>query len=523
MKNKENTEPFMKNSFTPFLKFKIFVSFLFFLILFNVNNKIFAQGEITINKVDGLFKIPCKINGVTMDFIFDTGATDVSMSITEAMFLIKQGLLNSSDIIGENKYMIANGTIESGSIINLKRIEIDGIILENVKATVVNNMKAPLLLGMNAISRMGKVELSENKLTINRRENVPSQIKKDAEFEIFYKNATNGIYQIFKVLIDPSKVDSYIRSNIGLFKAPESGDELTVQFEQANKDSITIAKDIKDFIFYFNKNTKSKKINWNSLTLNDFKFSIDGSDILTTIKWNSKFYVFKTRFYKSYDDHRYVISIEPILQTLAAYNYNKDLHEIFDQYDKKKITELDYITQQAAYADQSYLYLNESDLADVRMGNRLDEIYNSAAYLNYKKANNYLKAIEYCNKVFQIKNSRFIDEAYVLRAKCKYQLKDYKGAIEDYNKYLLLDSNLEFKYVYSFRGDANYKLGDIKNALADYAKSLKINPDNDEDYYKIGLIQYNELKNKQQACSSWSKAGELGSKNAYKLIEKYCN
>jgi len=513
----------MKNNNTPFLKFKIFVSFLFFLLLCNVNNKIFAQGEITINKVDGLFKIPCKINGVTMDFIFDTGATDVSISITEAMFLIKQGLLKSTDIIGENKYMIANGTIESGSVINLKKIEIDGITLENVKATVVNNMKAPLLLGMNAISRMGKVELSENKLTINRQENVPSEITKDAEFELFYKKATNGIYQVFKVLLKPTKVDNYITSNISLFKAPESGDELASQFDQANKDSITIAKDIKDFIFYFNKNTKSKKIDWNILTLNDFKFSIDGSDILTTIKWDSKFYVFKTWFYKSYDDNRYVISIKPILQTLAAYNYNKDLHDIFDQYDKKKITELDYITQQAAYAERSYPYLKETDLVDVRLGNRLDEIYNSAAYVYYKKTNNYQKAIEYCNKVFQIKNSRFIDDTYVLRAKCKYQLKDYQGSIDDYNEYILLDPKLDFKYVYSFRGDAKNKLGDIKNALADYLKSLKINPDNEQDYYKIGLIQYNELKNKQQACSSWSKAGELGSKEAYILIEKYCN
>ena len=43
-------------------------------------------------KINGVYQIPCKVNGIPMNFIFDTGATDVTISLVEAKFLIKQGL-----------------------------------------------------------------------------------------------------------------------------------------------------------------------------------------------------------------------------------------------------------------------------------------------------------------------------------------------------------------------------------------------------------------------------------------------
>ena len=512
----------MENSASFFSKKKNHIILVLALIFFNVDNLTFAQNEITINKVNGLFKIPCKINGVFMDFIFDTGATNVSISITEAMFLIKQGLLNSSDILGEDKFRIASGAIENGSIINIRKIEIEGIVLENVRATVVNNLQAPLLLGMSAISRLGTIQLTENRLIINKGDNTITQNLKDDKFENFYPKAKSAIFKILKIGANGGKVDGYIREYFDLFEAPISGDGLTGQFDKTNKDSLTVAQDVKDFIKHFNTNTKAKNINWNLITNDDFKFIIDDDDIITTIRHNNKFYIFRTWFYLN-QDKKYVINLEPVLQTLAAYQYNKELHQIFDQFDKKKITHLDYLTQQVAYAEQYYPYLTELDLVDVRMGNKLDEIYNAAAYINYSVANNYTKAMYLCNKVLQIKNSRFIDDSYFLRAKCKYRLKDNLGAIADFDKYLTLDPKVEYTQVFLMRGWAKEELGDFKGALADYKKSATMNANDDEAHYLIGLIEFNHLNDKKRACISWSKAGELGSKNAYKLIEKYCN
>jgi clan AA aspartic protease (TIGR02281 family) len=116
----------------------------------------------------GISIIPCKVNGLNLNFIFDTGASDVSLSMTEATFMLKNGYLSVSDIIGSNKFSDANGNISEGVVINLKEIEIARLKLYNVKASIVKNNKAPLLLGQTAIGKLGKIQLDleQNTLTI---------------------------------------------------------------------------------------------------------------------------------------------------------------------------------------------------------------------------------------------------------------------------------------------------------------------------------------------------------------------
>ena len=66
--------------------------------VFFLNNS-FSQKVIEMTKINGVYQIPCKVNGIPMNFIFDTGASDVSISITEAKFLLKNGLLQNEDFI----------------------------------------------------------------------------------------------------------------------------------------------------------------------------------------------------------------------------------------------------------------------------------------------------------------------------------------------------------------------------------------------------------------------------------------
>lgn len=117
-------------------------------------------------KINGIYYVPCKVNEIPMKFVFDTGASDVSISITEAKFLIKQGLISKNDIIGQVNYQIANGDIIEGTKIYLKKIEIGNTILKNIEATVLNEQFAPLLLGQSAISKLGTYTISGNLLKI---------------------------------------------------------------------------------------------------------------------------------------------------------------------------------------------------------------------------------------------------------------------------------------------------------------------------------------------------------------------
>ena len=114
-------------------------------------------------KQNGVYQIPVDINGVPMYFIFDTGASLISISSTEAIFLYKQGKLTSDDILGKSNFTDANGDISEGTIIVLREVKIGNKILKNVEASVVNNLEAPLLVGQSALGKFGKISIDYGK------------------------------------------------------------------------------------------------------------------------------------------------------------------------------------------------------------------------------------------------------------------------------------------------------------------------------------------------------------------------
>lgn len=124
------------------------------------NNKgSLIKNIIKMEKEDGVFKIPIEVNDVKMYFIFDTGASIISISETEAMFLWKQGSLSAEDILGTANFRDANGDISEGTIINLKKVKIGNKLLNNIRASVVHNQNAPLLFGQSALEKFGKISI----------------------------------------------------------------------------------------------------------------------------------------------------------------------------------------------------------------------------------------------------------------------------------------------------------------------------------------------------------------------------
>ena len=119
--------------------------------------------EIPFTQESGVCKVKCAINGLPLHFIFDTGAADVSISSVEATFMAKNDFLSSSDIIGKQNYQTADGNITEGTIINLKDVKLGSLHLNNIKASVVRNQAAPLLLGQSVLSKLGKIEIDNTK------------------------------------------------------------------------------------------------------------------------------------------------------------------------------------------------------------------------------------------------------------------------------------------------------------------------------------------------------------------------
>ena len=126
----------------------------------NSTDEISVISEIPMKKMyGGLYEVACTINDLPLKFIFDTGASSVSISSVEASFMHKNGYLKTEDIKGKEYYSTASGEIREGTTICLREIKIGDAILRNVDATVTHNQQAPLLLGQSVLERFGTITI----------------------------------------------------------------------------------------------------------------------------------------------------------------------------------------------------------------------------------------------------------------------------------------------------------------------------------------------------------------------------
>jgi aspartyl protease family protein len=128
-----------------------------------------ANEKIQMREDNGVFFVPIEINGVEMEFIFDTGASTISISDAEALFLLKQGKLLEEDFKGTQEFIDANGDLSEGTRVILKEVKIGNKVIYNIEASIVHNLQAPLLFGQSAMNKFGKITIDyeENEITFN--------------------------------------------------------------------------------------------------------------------------------------------------------------------------------------------------------------------------------------------------------------------------------------------------------------------------------------------------------------------
>ena len=116
--------------------------------------------EIEMKKMhSGTYEIPCQVNGLPLKMIFDTGASDVTISSVEANFMFKNGYLSSNDVKGKRNFMTASGDIHEGTVLKLKEVRLGDAVLKNIEASVVHSQKAPLLLGQSVLEKFGTITI----------------------------------------------------------------------------------------------------------------------------------------------------------------------------------------------------------------------------------------------------------------------------------------------------------------------------------------------------------------------------
>lgn len=122
--------------------------------------------KVKMEAAGGVYLVPINVNGLDLKFIFDTGASSICISSAEATVMVRQGKITREDILGQQQFQDATGDVSVGTVINLKTVDIGGVVLHNVEATVVDNIQAPLLLGQTALAKFGKISIDYDDLTI---------------------------------------------------------------------------------------------------------------------------------------------------------------------------------------------------------------------------------------------------------------------------------------------------------------------------------------------------------------------
>lgn len=395
-----------------------------------------SQTVIKMRKENGVSVIPCKVNGLPLNFIFDTGSEDVSISLTEASFMLKNGYLGSKDILGTSNFLDANGNINEGIIINIREVEIAGLILKDVKASIGKNLKAPLLLGQSAISKLGKIQidLESNTLTIIGNNESNNELANNQSGD-YTRDSTR------MTSIDPITESEYF--NRGVSKA-RTGDSKGAIMDLS--EAIKINPKNENAYYY---RALSKDL------MHDYLGGIeDYNKIIEINPKNSLAYVYRgldkeniKDYHGAMEDINNAIAIDP--KNSEAYNIRGVVRN----------TQKDY---QGALVDYNKaIELNpNNDLFYYNRGNTKDSLKDISGALN-----DYDKAIQI--------NPKY-PNYYFNRGNTKIELKDFQGALTDYDK--AIEINPQNSNYLDSRGLVKFKVEDYQGAIDDYNEALAIDP-----------------------------------------------
>lgn len=153
---------------------------------------------VKMKRKSGVYTIPCEVNGVKRDFIFDTGAANTSLSQEFVNELLQKKRLLQSDFTGVIQTRNASGVVDNNTTINIRQLKVGNRLIYNVRAIIAVSQKAPLLLGMNAIELLGEWTMSKDRLILHNNteiqpiETTPQDINDDYSYNVDVERETES-------------------------------------------------------------------------------------------------------------------------------------------------------------------------------------------------------------------------------------------------------------------------------------------------------------------------------------------
>jgi clan AA aspartic protease (TIGR02281 family) len=104
------------------------------------------QIKVPLNAVGGILEVPVEINGaITINFVVDSGASDVTIPADVVSTLLRMGTIKPADFIGKKTYVMADGSESPSSTFMIRSLKVGDKVVENVRAGVTSAKGDPLL------------------------------------------------------------------------------------------------------------------------------------------------------------------------------------------------------------------------------------------------------------------------------------------------------------------------------------------------------------------------------------------
>jgi len=175
------------------------------------------------------------------------------------------------------------------------------------------------------------------------------------------------------------------------------------------------------------------------------------------------------------------------------------------------------------YAEKQYnssLDYYGQAIAGAEDGEGVEKLYSAF----YKMNRGVLRAemIEFIASIESNVSVLSMDDSGNTRARVKDQVMrqyDYSDAIQDMKS--ALETVSDIPYLYYNLGNLYCLSAEHINSIENYSKAIELYPYMGDAYFNRGLVLI-YLKDKEKGCIDLSRAGELGVRDAYGVIKKYC-
>ena len=507
------------------------------IILFFLPTNTLGQNRIKLVEKDGVLYFPCKINGIQLDYIFDTGAGIVTMNDSIYRSMILKGLISSQDSLGKEKFQDASGNFQECITFNIQKIELGNMVLENVKGAVLFNKNSPLLFGQSALKHLGKYNLDiQNKMLefCNDSLIMASIGKRSNSNDTIIKNILDKIVHINGLGVGDFYYNKSKEQPVDLYNQLDSIITSHSYLSDLSKDTTNLIRAYSYLGVYY---------------LNEYKIT-KGNRYINKLMEDKKFINFLARGEQC----------KLIIDSSIYYPHGKKPeHLILKQgdssfYYENEITKERFYVQSANVGDGHWWnHEVKFELSNYALRGSLCEVVHQ-----YFRTGNYLECVQYGAKVmsfFKIHyRNRSLSDIVILEdvAQAKVNLGDYYGALHDldtafkYSNVYCKENSALYEYskrqcepfiLYCLKGICFFNLKKYTEAIAQFDKYfIKANAEankegTDKDniyknnsvaYYYRGLSKI-EQKNTLSGCNDLSKAGELGNAQAYDAIKDKCN